>query len=207
MRRLASLAFIFSAVFMLAMSESAARAASAPEPTIRDFYQALLRTMQHGPELGRKGRYDALAPEIRRSFDLPSMARMAVGPSWARFSPEEQEGVTEAFARYTIATYASRFDAFSGEKFDVTGQRRLPLGTVVESLIMRPGSEPVRIDYLMRQNGNDWQIADVYLTGAVSQLATLRAQFTAVLAQRGVAGLIDTLNRKAAALTASASAS
>ena len=207
MRRLASLAFIFSAVFILVMPEGPARAASAPEPTIRGFYQALLRTMQHGSELGQKGRYDALAPEIRRSFDLRSMARMAVGPSWGRFSQEEQDGVTEAFVRYTIATYASRFDAYSGEKFDVTGQRSLSFGTVVESRIVRPGGELIRIDYLMHLNGNDWQIADVYLTGTVSQLATLRAQFTAVLAQRGVTWLIETLNRKAAALAAPDSAS
>jgi len=151
--------------------------------------------MQHGPE-----RYDALAPEIRRSFDLRSMARMA------HFSPEEQDGVTEAFVRHTIATYASRFDAYSGEKFDVTGQWSLSFGTVVESRIVRPGGEPIR-DYLMHLNGNDWQIADVYLTGTVSQLATLRAQFTAVLARRGVTGLIETLNRKAAALAAPDSAS
>lgn len=55
----------------------------------------------------------------------------------------------------------------------------------------------------MQHNGDDWQIKDLYLTGTVSQVATLRAQFSAVLRERGVQGLVATLNRKADMLVAS----
>jgi len=48
----------------------------------------------------------------------------------------------------------------------------------------------------MLQNGDLWQVADIYLTGTISELATLRSQFTSVLAREGVDGLIATLNRK-----------
>jgi len=113
--------------------------------------------------------------------------------------------VTDAFARYTIATYADRFNGYSGEKFEVTSAQTAGFGTMVRSRIVRSNGDPVALNYLMRHNGDNWQIADVYLSGTVSQVATLRSQFSAVLARQGVAGLVDTLNRKAEVLVANAS--
>jgi phospholipid transport system substrate-binding protein len=204
MRRLFSLVAAISVT--LAVASGAARAAATPEATIQSFYATLLETMKKGPALGEKGRYDRLAPVIHSSFDLRDMAQMAVGLKWARFSPTEQQQVTDAFARYTIATYADNFSHYSGENFVVTGARKTPYGTLVDSQIVKSNGEPVSIDYLMHQNGDEWQIGDVYLTGTVSQVATLRAQFSAVLEQQGVQGLVDTLNHKAEMLVASSSA-
>ncbi len=87
-------------------------------------------------------------------------------------------------------------------ELEVTGAQAAPFGTVVYSRIVTSNREPVSINYLMRRNGDDWQITDVYLAGTVSQVATLRAQFTAVLARQGVDGLVATLNRRADMLVA-----
>jgi phospholipid transport system substrate-binding protein len=143
-----------------------------------------------------------LAPTIHRSFDLTYMARLAVGPRWAKLSPEEQQKVTQAFERYTDATYADRFDSYSGEKLEVTGTRNTPSGPIVQSRIVQSNGKPVALDYLMRKNGDTWQIADVYLDGTVSQLASLRSQFSAVLAREGVDGLIAALDRKTETIVA-----
>ncbi|HZB92229.1 MAG TPA: ABC transporter substrate-binding protein [Stellaceae bacterium] len=198
--------FIRLAVVILAalqIASAAAHAAAPPEATIRSFYARLLQTMREGPQLGDKGRYQALAPAIRQSFDLPAMAEMAVGLAWTSFSPAQRQQVTDAFARYTIATYANSFDSYGGQRFEVTGARTTAYGTIVDSRIIQANGNPVAIDYLMLRNGDNWQIKDVYLTGTVSQLATLRAQFSAVLGQQGVRGLVATLNRKADTLVAS----
>lgn len=203
MRRIVGLFLAFFLAFALIPAE--ASAAPNPEDTVRGFYTALLDVMQRGPDLGQKGRYDALVPAIHRSFDLATMARLAVGPTWTKLSPTQQNGVIAAFARYTTATYADRFNAYSGEQLQVTGAETAASGTVVRSRVVKSNGEAVRIDYLMHQSGNDWQIADVYLVGAVSELATLRAQFSSVLARDGVDGLVEMLNRKAAMPVASAS--
>ena len=202
MRRLVG--FCLACCVIAALLPSHARAASGPEDTVGSFYTTLLATMRRGPELRQDGRYEALAPAIRRSFDLTAMARLAVGPAWSGLSPAQQRSVTEAFARYTIATYADRFDAYSGEQLEVTGTQTTPFGTIVDSRIVASDGTPVSINYLMRRNGDDWQVADVYLAGTVSQVATLRAQFSAVLARDGVDGLVATLNRKAQTLVARA---
>ena len=75
-------------------------------------------------------------------------------------------------------------------------------GTVITSQITKSTGEPVAINYLMRNNGGVWQIADVYLDGTISEMATRRSEFAAILKSQGIDGLIAALNRKADILTA-----
>ena len=164
--------------------------------TVHRFYDTLLSTMQNGHSLGERGRFDRLAPIITSSFDVGYMAQKAVGPTWFKLSPPQQQQVTQAFQRYVTATYADRFDNYSGEKFQVGAEQSTSFGTIVQSRIVKSDGELVSINYLMHQNGDLWQVADIYLTGTISELATLRSQFTSVLAREGVDGLIATLNRK-----------
>jgi len=195
--------FVAALLVVMALGEGLATAApSDAAATIHRFYDALLNAMQSGPSLDEKGRYDRLAPVIGQSFDVPYMAQKAVGPGWAKLAPAQQEAVTDAFRRYMIATYADRFDSYAGEKFQVGGVEPSSFGAIVQSRIVKSDGAPVSINYLMRENGGAWQIADVYLTGTISQLATLRSQFSAVLARDGVDGLVTMLNQKAETLVA-----
>jgi phospholipid transport system substrate-binding protein len=54
---------------------------------------------------------------------------------------------------------------------------------------------------MMRRNGNAWLISDIYLDGAISEAATRRSEFAAILKSEGIDGLIAALNRKADILT------
>jgi phospholipid transport system substrate-binding protein len=168
--------------------------------TVRAFYSTLLDTMRYGPQLGAQGRYAKIAPVIAQSFDIPLMTRLAVGPDWNSLTPAQQGQVTQAFERYVAAVYAERFDSYSGEQLKVTGEEASPAGTVILSQIVKSDGDPVNINYLMRQNGGSWQIADVYLNGTISELATRRSEFGSILRTQGINGLIQALNSKAAAL-------
>jgi phospholipid transport system substrate-binding protein len=168
--------------------------------TVRAFYSALLDTMRNGRQLGAQGRYARLAPAIAQSFDIPLMTRLAVGPDWNTLSPAQQAQVTQAFERYVAAVYAERFDSYAGEQLKVIGEEASPAGTVILSQIVKSNGEPVHVNYLMRQNGGSWQIADVYLNGTISELATRRSEFSGILKSQGINGLITALNNKAAAL-------
>jgi len=195
-----ALAF-FVAVSLVPMT-GRAEAVGAAAP-IQSFYSSLLDTMQHGAALGQKGRYEKLAPVIARTFDISYMARMAVGRFWPGLSDAQRQAVTTAFGRYVAASWADRFDSYSGEKLQVGGTKTGSYGTIVQTTIVKSDGGKVSIDYLMRQDGDRWQISDVYLTGTISELATRRAEFTAVLERKGIDGLIETLNHKANLLVAS----
>jgi phospholipid transport system substrate-binding protein len=49
---------------------------------------------------------------------------------------------------------------------------------------------------MMRRNGESWLISDIYLDGAISEVATRRSEFAAILRKDGVDGLIAALNRR-----------
>jgi len=54
---------------------------------------------------------------------------------------------------------------------------------------------------MMRRTGDGWLISDIYLDGAISEVATRRSEFAAIIRSEGVDGLIAALNRKADMLT------
>lgn len=173
-----------------------AAAASAPQEVAQGFYRALLSTMQDGRSLGQSGRYARLMPVVNRTFDLVFMSRLAVGPSWAALAPTEQQRLTEAFGSYVSATYADRFDTYSGEQLEVTGERPYGSDVMVQTKIVKSNGETTALNYLMRQNQGAWQISDVYLDGAISQVAVQRSEFNSILRREGVDGLVMALNSK-----------
>jgi phospholipid transport system substrate-binding protein len=197
LKRLArSLVLGLVALAAIALTPADACAGPTEQDAIRSFYAVLLNGMKGGAALHDKGRFDALLPEIQHDFDLPYMSRMAVGAGWAKLSPAQQQAVTGAFARYITATYADNFDSYSGERFEVIGQRSTPYGTIVESRLIQSDGKPVAMNYLMHWAGGTWRVGDIYLTGTISQLANLRSQFSAVLAREGPDGLTALLDRK-----------
>jgi phospholipid transport system substrate-binding protein len=173
-----------------------ASALADPQGNVRGFYDALLTTMRNGPTLGQSGRYARLAPVVDRIFDVPSMTRLAIGPTWATLSPAQQQQLVEAFRHYVAATYADRFDSYSGQQLQVTGERPYNADVIVQTKIIKSDGDTTTLDYLMRQNQGSWQISDVYLDGTISQLAIQRSEFYSILRRDGVDGLVMALNRK-----------
>ena len=130
------------------------------------------------------------------------MARLSVGVSWATLTEAHRQQVTESFGRYISAIYADRFDSYAGQKLQVTGEQPNAAGTMVRSQIVKANGDPVNVDYMMCRNANSWLISDIYLDGAISEVATRRSEFAAILKKEGTDGLIAALNRKADILTA-----
>src|SRR5260370_9826873 len=171
-------------------------AVSDPDDAVRSFYGVLLGTMGDGRTRGQSGRYARLAPVVDRTFDIPTMTRLAIGPSWGTLSPTQQQQLLGAFAHYVAATYADRFDSYSGEQLQVTGDRPSGTDVMVQTRIAKSNGEATRLDYLMRQDQGSWRISDVYLDGTISQLAVHRSEFHSILQREGVDGLVMALNRK-----------
>ena len=168
--------------------------------TVQGFYDALLNTMKSGRTLGQSGRFTQLEPVIRSAFDIPSMPRLSVGPSWPTLTEAQRQQVTESLGRYISAIYADRFDSYLGQTLQVTGEQSAAAGVMVRSQIIKANGEPVNVDYMMRRNDDTWLITDIYLDGAISELATRRSEFSAILKKDGVDGLIAALDHKAGIL-------
>jgi phospholipid transport system substrate-binding protein len=183
---------------LVAVAAPAARAAAADPAAaqVDAFDAALLSAMKAGKTAGVQGRYRALAPAVARAFDIPTMIRFAVGQqTWTTLPAAQQQTLTEAFQRLTVASYAHNFDGYAGERFEVDPNvlTRGP-DKVVQSKIIPPSAAPVVISYRMRQSGGAWKIIDVFYNGSISQLTTRRSDFSATLAHGGAPALITHLN-------------
>ena len=189
----------FAAIVALACLCAGGTAAATPGPSevVGHFDDVLLNVMQNAAPLGIKGRYQKLEPVVLATFDVPFMTRLSIGPLWVKASPDVKQRAAKAFARYITATYANRFDDYSGEKFEVLGEQRLKHGTLVRTDIVKSDGDKVAINYVLHDNDTAWQIRDVFLSGTISELATRRSDFTSTLRSGGIEALIVRLNEKA----------
>ena len=113
----------------------------------------------------------------------------------------------DAFTRLSVATFASRFKGYSGERFEIIGEKEQPRGAilVLNDLIKSDGGT-VAINYLMRKGrtSGEWRIVDVYLDAKFSELATKRSEFTSAFKREGFRGLLTIIEQKIAGLASSA---
>src|SRR5690349_7305424 len=169
-----------------------------PAAIVQSLYDALLQTMKDGEKLGFDGRYQKLEPVIHKVFDVATMCKIAMGGYWTSLSTDKKNAVLVAFDKYTVSTYASRFKADKGVKFQVGEAKQVPNDRgLVQSKIVKSDGEPVEINYLFRKQADgSWQVIDVYLAGAISQLTQMRSEFSEPLQKGGVDALIQLLDQK-----------
>lgn len=169
--------------------------AAKAQAVVNRLHEALLATMKSAATVKFQGRAEALAPILTEVFNLPIMARVAVGPGWKDLTEDQQRRFTDAFTRMTIATYANRFDGYSGESFETLPEAQpQQTGFMVQTRLNRTdGQPPVALNYLMRpEKEGVYRIVDVYLSGSISELATRRSEYSAILKRDGIDKLIET---------------
>jgi phospholipid transport system substrate-binding protein len=172
-----------------------------PRAVVSAFQQELLATMKEAKNLGFEGRYQRLLPAMELAFDFDEITRIAVGRGWIRMNKSKQNQVVDLFRRFSVSTYASALNGYSGEQFEIESDRAAPgLGTIIETRLVPKDDTPVEFDYLLRATPGGWKIVDVYLAGTISELARRRAEFSSIIQAQGIDGLIALLKTKNAAL-------
>ncbi len=175
---------------------------------VEDLHAVLLEVMKNAENLGFQGRFDRLAPVLSGVYDHPYMARAAVSRQvWKKLDAAQRERLTMAFARFSVAEYASRFDGWDGQALPVLGEEDARGGTrLVRSKIGRGDRDDVAITYLLRKNKvGQWRIIDVFLDGAISELAKRRSEYMAVFQRNGFDGLVQAVEAKTQKLGATSS--
>ena len=190
------LGVLFGMLGVLIASSTQAEQES-PVAVVETLHAALIDVMKSADKLGCSGRYAQLEPVISHNFNLPFMVKSAVGPYWRKLENGQKLQVLESFTGLTISTYASRFDGYSGEQFHTVQQEAGPRNTViVRTYLQKTDGDKVELDYLLRPSKEGVQIIDVFLDGAISEMATRRSEYGAVLQNDGINALIERLAEK-----------
>lgn len=185
----------FLCLFFL-LSASGASAEQSATDVIKTFNATLLECMKRAGELGYTGRYKLLEPVIKNSFALTYMGTVSAGKYWKTLSEKQQRSLLDAYAEWSLATYAGRFDDYAGEKFETAPESKPAQGTVtIISKLIEPNKEEMIFYYKLRKMEGKWRIVDIQISG-VSQLALTRSQFVSVIGSKGFDGLISMLKEK-----------
>lgn len=169
---------------------------------IQQLIGGLLDIMKAGPGTPFPRRFDMLAPIIDRTFDLSVILEESVGLTWPALPPEQQQMLTDAFRRYTVASYVNSFDDYNGQRFEVIPETRV-VGTqqIVQTRIIPKSGDIHELDYVMRQGQAGWRVVDVLADGTISRIAVQRSDFRRLLTRGGAQALADSLRSKSAVLS------
>ena len=187
--------FLF--VLTLAYGAPSQSKEQSPSQVIEQLNGVLLEVMKNADALGYQGRYDRLKPVIERTHDLAFLAKFSLGSYWNKLSAELQSQWVEKFTDYSIATYAGRFNGYTGEAFKVVSEQPWKRSRmVVKSMLIRPDEDDIELEYILSQrDSGQWRIINVLVDG-VSDLALKRAEYSNILSKEGFDMLVNKLSEK-----------
>jgi phospholipid transport system substrate-binding protein len=197
---LVATAFVVAIPLRLARAQTAGDA-SATAP-VEQLGNALLAAMKAGGSTPFDDRYRALSPVIERVFDLDAVLAASIGLSWSTLSADQKAALAAAFRRYSISSYATSFNSYNGQSFEVSPTVRA-LGNgqvVVNSRLRRADGSSLALDY-MRRGPAGWQAVDVLTDGSISRVAVQRSDFRGLLSSGGTPALVAGLEHKVANLS------
>lgn len=190
---LASALLAAAPTLAMAQARPAATAAqpSAAARTVLDASSRILSTLET-----RRSEFRAnptalrsfIDSELSRGFDRDYAARLVLGVHGRGASDADVKLFADAMADNLMARYGSTLLDIQGKpSFRYKGEAALPgnRGVKVSTELVRAGSEPTPVEYLMRDVGGQWKIFDVMIEG-ISYVQTFKNQFDTPLRQKSI---------------------
>ena len=163
---------------------------------VERLHGRLLEVMREADQLGFAGRRDSLGPVVVESFDFPYMCQLLLGPHWRELDAAQRTRMVAVFGDLSIATYAARFDGFSGEQFETLNTEPLKLGRqLVRTQLRKANGDTVQLNYIVHSVGSGWKIVNVVAEG-VSELSLRRAEYVSIVKKESFDVLLGKLSEQ-----------
>ena len=157
--------------------------------------------MKQGKDLGFHGRENKLKPVVGSAYDMNAVTKATIGLAANKLSPEDLAKLSDAYGRFSVATYADQFNKWDGERFEVGQPHPGASGNmVVPSVIVSGDGSRTQIDYVMHETEGGWAIVDVLFNGSISQVAVRRSEFLPIFRQNGLDALVSQIDAKTAGM-------
>ena len=120
---------------------------------------------------------------VMSSIDLNLISKFVLSKAWKNASDEQKENYLIAFKDYFVSSYANKLDQYTGEKIDVIGSQEAGKYVIVESNIVREGTDTLKINLKWRllNKNNHIKIIDLNIEG-ISLVIAQREEFQSFLA-------------------------
>jgi phospholipid transport system substrate-binding protein len=185
---------------LLAAIAPAAVAQVAPDKKIEQLSEEILARIKaddqiRGGDIDRISRFvdEMVMPHV----NFERMTALTVGRGWRDATPEQRAELVAQFRMLLLRTYSGALSEVRDQKIRMKPLRADPADkdVIVRSEVIGQGTEPIQLDYRLERSGDDWKIFDINVLG-VWLVETYRNQFSQIVGQSGVPGLIDTLREK-----------
>jgi phospholipid transport system substrate-binding protein len=198
-RMLSFAALVFSA-------SAAAAQITPPDELVKTVMLDMQRTIVQDKDLQVGDRAKTIRVIEQKAlpyFNYRGMTALAVGVNWRKATPEQKKRLADEFRTLLVRTYASSLSAFGDQKFEFRPLRLKPDDTdvTVQVRVLQPGSQPVTVEYDMEKTPEGWKCYDVRVAG-ISLVVNYRTEFSAIVRDKGIDGLIKVLETKNNSLAA-----
>lgn len=181
--------------------ETQRRSLDAATAVVHRLQEALVEASAY-PDVGT--RFEFLSDEIAATHDLGYIGELTVRRQWQEFTDAQRSAFADRFAALSVMSYAARFVAVESHSFETLGAQAIANARLqVATSIARADGSSVGLDYVLQDSAQGWRIVNVVADG-VSDLALKRAEYRALLEERGFDGLIAEIQAQTENLAASA---
>ena len=120
---------------------------------------------------------------VMSSIDLPLISKFVLARSWKESSDDQKQRYLIAFKDYFVNSYANKLDQYSGEKIAIIDSEEAGKYVIVNSNIVREGTDTLKINLKWRLLNRDGhiKIIDLNIEG-ISLIIAQREEFQSFLA-------------------------
>jgi len=182
----------------LAQPEAEAEAAGPPDEAVelvRTTIDEVLGVLRQ-EDLPAEDRLRSVEKIAYARFDWDVISKLVLAWSWRKFTPEQRTEFAVQFRRHLSLSYGKTLLEYKDQEVRVTTARDERNGDVtVFSEIESEGANPYKLNYRLRQRGEEWLVIDV-IVESVSLVQNFRSQAQDIVRQKGPEALIDLLKEK-----------
>lgn len=172
----------------------------APDALIKNTVQEVIAIIKVDKDIqsGDQKKIIALVDaKVLPNFDFSRMTQLAVGKYWRTATPEQKQSLVTEFRNMLVRTYTKVFTVYRDQTVEVKPSKIATDDTevTVKTVISKPGSQPILVDYEMKKADSGWKVYDISIDG-VSMVMSYRGTFATQIQESGIDGLIKTLSVK-----------
>ena len=119
---------------------------------------------------------------VMSAIDLNLISQFVLSKTWKSATDDQKERYISAFKKYFINSYANKLDQYSGEKIIVNGSEEAGKYVIVDTDIVREGTDTLKINLKWRllNKNDDIKIIDLNIEG-ISLVIAQREEFQSFL--------------------------
>ncbi len=146
-------------------------------------------------DISRAERLRVFETLLDEGFDLPFLAKLALGRYSREATPDQLDEYNRLFAKFVLNKYASVLSSYSGEQVIVTAARAAGKRDVYVTTEISRGGDGARVDWRVRKYDDDLKVIDVVIEN-ISMVISQREEFASVITREGFEGLLKRLREQ-----------